>query len=90
MKELSPVQRCRANRWKVGTFLKAVYSDPVRFSKIVFFRITAIGEEEILGKEIPQQEKTTSGEIILPLNSPLYTAWRRTSIKRASAWQKSC
>lgn len=85
MKELSPVQRCKVNKWTIGTLLKVIVKD--NYLSIAFFRITAIGENDILIKQIfNPYDKITSGEIIAPFHDPHYTAWRKTSQKRVNSY----
>lgn len=91
MKKLNPAQRCRVNRWKKGTLLKAIHSGPP-YAAIIFFRITAIGKREVLGEAISKydeltSDESTSDEILIPFNNPLYSVWRKTSIRHLRVWQ---
>lgn len=80
MKELSPAQRCKKNKWKKGTVLRATYDEcGYTENHPVYFKITAIGECSVLGKQVSLPPLTTTGEEILPLNDSSYSNWRKVS-----------
>jgi hypothetical protein len=72
-RELSSADRCKRHNWYVGSVLRSVsHSGEKRF-----WRITAIGEREVLGIETRLPEKTTSGESILNICGPNYQSWHK-------------
>ena len=73
MKELSGADKCRKNKWKVSDVLKAKSCYGRQQDR--FYKITAIGETLVLGKQTLLPEKTTSGEEILAFDDMEYT-WR--------------
>jgi hypothetical protein len=60
MRELSPVERCRKNKWKKGTIInkKGTFEN---------WKITGFGEYNVLGKQIDLEPNMTCGEKIIPL-----------------------
>lgn len=73
-REKSPADRAKRNGWVVGTVLKLTELDLGQPCH-TYWRITAIGEYEILGIRVYLPEYTTSGESVIPFN-------------RADSWKK--
>lgn len=77
----SPAEKCRKNKWKVGTRLKAY----LRFGKNKIdcnqvWKITAIGIKDVMGVKLNILSTT---EEIIPLTNP-HLDWQL--IKRGNLW----
>ena len=75
MRELSPVEFCKKKRWKLGDVIKRTEID-MGYEYITYWRITAFGENEVLGIQTDLKEYETSGEVILHFCSNQCT-WRK-------------
>lgn len=75
MKELSPVQRCRKNKWKIGTVLKGGQLEMGNW-RYMYWKITGFGIQEVLGIRTKLGRHETSGETIIPFNE--MDTWRKS------------
>ncbi len=78
-KELSAVQRCKKNKWEIGTVLKTLHTVGV-FKNDRYYEITGFGKYEVIGFETNLSHHTTTSEKILPINGDHYSAWRKSNI----------
>jgi hypothetical protein len=77
-RELSPVERCKKNKWKKGTTLQCkelVREQPKQFL-YDYWKITALGESEVLGIRVCLKPFETTGETIIPFNKCSCT-WKK-------------
>jgi len=72
-KEISSADRCRKNNWYSGCVLKA--KSNIQESLDEYWKVTAIGEEKVLGKRINLTLNTTSGEEIMDFDDSEFS-WR--------------
>jgi len=75
-KELTVVQRCKKNKWGVGTVLKTICTNGV-FKTEYYYEITGFGRHDVLAIRANLPDRSTTSEIILPLNNSSYSAWRK-------------
>jgi hypothetical protein len=82
-RELSSVERCQKNKWKKGTILQCkenclglhLLHDEHYYN---YWKITALGETEVLGRRVHLKPFETTGETIIPFNKSAFT-WRKVS-----------
>lgn len=74
-KKITPAQKCRRNGWTAGTILKRRDLD---FHSDTQWRITAVGEDKVLGRRIKfaEMETGTPCEQLLELDDFCYRWWR--------------
>lgn len=71
-KELTPIERCKKNKWRKGTNLRCITGS----GEIEYWKITAFGISEVLGIRINLKPFETTGETIIPFYSR--DKWRKT------------
>jgi hypothetical protein len=78
MKEYSPVEKCKKNRWKKGTILRCKWEDATDDEGNDVYeewKITGFGEYWVLGKQVNLKENEISGETFIPFY--YRTNWRK-------------
>ena len=79
MREISPVEKCHKNKWKKGTILRALEME-MGSPHFEYWKITALGENEVLGIRVNLQPFETCGETIIPFFKR--DSWRKLKYNR--------
>jgi hypothetical protein len=78
MREISPVEKCNKRKWKKGTILRCEKTD-WSTEPFEYWKITALGEHEVLGIRVNLKPFETCGEEIIPFYKR--DSWRKSNLK---------